>query len=1685
MKKLLLILTLFVVKFGFSQYNNEWIDYTKTYYKFKIAATGLYRVNQTALPADIQSTPAQNFQLWRNGKEVTLFTSVASGALGAAGYIEFWGVKNDGVPDKPLYINPTFQLSDKTSLETDTATYFLTINTTSVNKRYSNDVNNVAGNVLPSQQYFMYTARNEFKENINRGHFQYLGFYLYSSSYDYGEMWSSNDISPSTPKTINFSNLNVYTSGPNASLRMSVAGTSTDNQKPIRASVNGINFDTTINGDDAVVFNAPGNANVNLASLANSTQIIFRNLADPVNNPTNRYVVGFAELTYPRTFNFGGESQFEFSLPATVQGYYLQITNFNAGTSTPVLYDLTNNRRYVGDVSGATIRFAIPADAARSFVLVGQSTAVTQLQQKGFVNYSLSQGDYLIISHSSLGYGANQPVENYRAYRSSLAGGGYNARIYDIDELMDQFAFGIRKHPLSVKNFLRWARASFTSSPKLALLIGKGVTYDEYYPHQSEADANKLNLVPTFGYPGSDILLGANGVDPVLATPIGRISAITPQEVTDYLQKVKEYELAQNNTLQTVANKAWMKTVVHVAGGANAAEDASISSDLNGFKNIIKDTLYGARVYDFNKTTTGTATTISDALFSSLLSNGIGLLTYFGHGSSSALNYNLPALGTWNNPGKYPFFTMLGCNVGNIFTYDPGRLTSFQTLSEKYILTPQTGGIGMLASTHFGVQGELKYYSDTFYNAIGRKQYNKPIANAIQQTTQSIAPSYFLLRMHLEQHILHGDPGIKANSFPKPDYTVEDPDVIISPSFISVADTAFSVKSYFHNLGKATGDTVGVEVKRVYPDGSSAVVYVKKIVPAVRNIDSVSFSLPIIPTRDKGQNKLIITIDYNFKYDELSETNNSVEKQFFIFESEARPVYPYNFAIINRNNAKLVASTADPVSPSQSYVMEIDTTEFFNSPIKITRTVTSIGGILEFDPGFTYQDNTVYHWRVALVPSSGTPHWNNSSFIYLSGTEVGFNQSNFYQHTKSGMIRIYLDSADRNWKFSPAATNLRIRNEIYQAGDGDSQFSISVNGDNPPSIRSACPGPAPKLIINVFDPVTMKPLYNQAIPSITQSGSLGGFMGSVGGCSSGREFNFEFTYADAAGRAQVRDFLDWIQPAYVVAVRNIAGGSNASAPFVSDWIADASSQGTGNTLYSRLKNAGFADLDFFTYARAFAFIYKKGSSSFIPQWQFTQSEFDDLTMNVNVPSPDTLGYIVSPKFGPAASWKEVKWRGFSLETPSQDEYNVKVVGIRTTGQADTLYTLTSAQQDFNISAVNAATYPYIQLVMFTQDKVNLTPYQLRWWRLFYAAVPEGALAANLKFTFKDTLEAGEPLNFAIPFKNVSDVAFPNTIKVKLAVTDRNNVQTTIPTTRLKAIPAGDTAMVNYQISTASLSGTNTLFLDVNPDNDQPEQAHFNNFLYKSFVVKGDPYKPTLDVTFDGVHILSGDIISSKPRVVIKLKDESKFLLLNDTSLVTLTLRYPDNGVRRFKFGTDTLKFISATSGTDNVATVEFTPTLPLDGDYELTVVGKDKSGNTAGNIEYRVVFQVYNTPMISNMFNYPNPFTTSTAFVFTLTGSVVPQYMKIQILTITGKIVREITKDELGPIHIGRNITEYKWDGKDQYGQSLANGVYLYRFATQLDGKSLDKFPTYDGTGSKVGTDQYFNKGYGKMYLMR
>ena len=197
----LFVLFFLIIGFGklHAQYNNEWIDYSKTYFKFKVGQNGLYRISYNALQnAGLSSTPLEQFQLWRNGREVAIFTSNPSGIMSPNDFIEFYGVINDGKADAALYKKPEFQLADKWSLQTDTAAYFLTTSD-GQHARILDAQNNVAGNQLAPDTYFQYTLSKNFRDQINPGEGRSVSVYVYSSSYDNGEGWTSNNIQLATP----------------------------------------------------------------------------------------------------------------------------------------------------------------------------------------------------------------------------------------------------------------------------------------------------------------------------------------------------------------------------------------------------------------------------------------------------------------------------------------------------------------------------------------------------------------------------------------------------------------------------------------------------------------------------------------------------------------------------------------------------------------------------------------------------------------------------------------------------------------------------------------------------------------------------------------------------------------------------------------------------------------------------------------------------------------------------------------------------------------------------------------------------------------------------------------------------------------------------------------------------------------------------------------------------------------------------------------------------------------------------------------------------------------------------------------------------------------------------------------------------------------------------------------------
>ena len=117
-------------------------------------------------------------------------------------------------------------------------------------------------------------------------------------------------------------------------------------------------------------------------------------------------------------------------------------------------------------------------------------------------------------------------------------------------------------------------------------------------------------------------------------------------------------------------------------------------------------------------------------------------------------------------------------------------------------------------------------------------------------------------------------------------------------------------------------------------------------------------------------------------------------------------------------------------------------------------------------------------------------------------------------------------------------------------------------------------------------------------------------------------------------------------------------------------------------------------------------------------------------------------------------------------------------------------------------------------------------------------------------------------------------------------------------------------------------------------------------------------------------------------------------------------------------------------------------------------------------------WDVYNNPLVAeiqflvvgdetltltNVLNYPNPFVNYTQFWFTHNRPFEPLEVQVQVMTISGKIVW--TKNQIVTTD-GFLSREISWDGKDDFGDKIGKGVYVYKLTVKsiLTNKKTEKF---------------------------
>lgn len=1651
----------------------DWVVQDQTYLQVKIGQNGIYRIGVDQIASAFPNLPSLNpagFQVYRRGKEMAIRVMAGSdNILNGNDFIEFTGFMNDASSENEMYQKPIAPRNEYRSIYDDTAHYYLTYTQALNGKRVQDEgLNNNSS--VPFQPYHWRTSYYFPMNQYARGR-GLRGNVTFSSYFTSGEGWTGTAYSvgfgDQTGLTSAFcyapvkNILNLYSGGPQPVLELLQIGRQAVNHKvEVILSNSLVSLDTfRFVGLTGYLFKKPFNPLL----IESGTLHMWPSPRESAN-----VAVGYALVRYPATFQLPpGNGPLEFELEQNPQNY--SRLRFDNVQLLPELYDVTDRinpvRVTVVQSNGQYICGVSNTANQRKMILQEEPFMVSSTSCRIIVMRKIipQSYDYVIVSHSKLRQPVNgiDPVKAYADYRSSIEGGRYNVLLIDMEEVYARFGYGDR-NPLAIRN-LGGYFVQNNVQLKGMFLLGKGIAI----PNRTNMALYwSSNLIPTFGSPPSDnaFAIGLGEPGKTVAFPVGRLAAWTPQNVMDYLNKVKESEAFRYDDL-------WKKNVFHISGGLNKMEQAAFTSIMNAeLKPKVQGKFMGAKVGSFNKNSNQTVEYVD---IRTVVNSGISLLTLFGHSSRSSPDVEIgnasdPTQG-FVNKGKYPVVVVNGCFTGNIYEFTG-------SLSEDWILTPNKGGIAFWAATDEGLSAILRRHMLDFYSIAFQDSalFGETIGMIQKETMrkflQIVSNEPQLDSSFVHQFSIHGDPAIRIFAASKPDYKTSNSEFYFATPNPTAVSSSLKLAVIASNFGRVTDDSINVRINRRLSNGTTQ-DFIFQVKPIWRQ-DTLYFDIP----QDQGLNyaglnRFEVQLNFLPKETEMNSSNNSASFDYFLPASGIIPLFPKEYSIVSSRNVKLTVQATDFLAPGRRYIFQIDTSARFNSPSPIFNqspeilagNVCSWNCILPLDV-----DSTVFFWRVRFAdqnaPSDTT--WFNMSFEYIKNAEPGWAQSNFFQFRRSGDFGVEKDFIQRKWFYPSKSKNIAV---AISGGSkqGPQEYSVRLDGISVLSgaiNTSNCLNGYKRICTITFDNCSLQPkFFNYFGDPINYY---------YAGCG---RLPFAVNVFD------MMPFLNTYGAYFSYYINNFVQEGDYVLMFPMDSVnmdsvrkyavPELSKIGVDVTKFSQLQNGN--PFIIFGQKKSSA---QPGEATFIlPQNNGIPPNRQTLTDNITVSATCGQGKVLSTRIGPASQWKKIH-RKFSNPGDSAKESYLQLYGISLNGK-DSLLNPRLDQFPYDISNLNPQEFPYLQLSAVLRDTSRLNPFpaSIRRWMVNYEPVPEGILNTTIiplsEYKVPDK-EEGDSLGFRFAFTNISNKQFRDSLSVRFSLNGQQVEENLFA--RLKP---DSTIFFNFnKFSTMGRTGNNNLLAYVN-QRIQPEEYYENNALNIPFKVNADKMQPVLDVTFDQVKIMNGDFVKSEPEIEIRLKDENRFLIKKNAAGMVLILTRPCAGCQPESIPIDSLnpavKIYPA--GADNLFRIVYRPGKLTDGLYRLAVQGADVKGNKAGSLFYQIEFNVLEKNTISNFFPYPNPFSTSCQWVFMLTGEE-PEDFKIQVMTVTGRVVREIFKSELGPLKVGNNISSYRWDGTDSFGDRLANGVYLYRVILK-EGANYEMRET--------GGDFTFRKGFGKLYIIR
>ncbi|HEY3875002.1 MAG TPA: C25 family cysteine peptidase, partial [Candidatus Kapabacteria bacterium] len=1097
-----------------------------------------------------------------------------------------------------------------------------------------------------------------------------------------------------------------------------------------------------------------------------------------------------------------------------------------------------------------------------------------------------------------------------------------------------------------------------------------------------------------------------------------------------YLSKLQEYENA--------IPAAWDQHALFLAGGLTLPEhdafDNTVRTDfmqpLAQPPTDMQDTIVDRT--DFSSGVD--ATHVGD--IENLLNEGQSIMYFDGHGATFTTDIAFPDPSILQNKGLYPLLMTLTCHTG---AFAEPTLT---TINQSYVEVPNAGSVQAYGTTGLGdityddpftlVWIGLMRSFDSTHDTTRPENINQlQLLSAAKISQIGIAAGGEATTTHNEtlQNSMLGDGATGFALRPQPELAVYSNEIHAYPQAdtvpetnLIVSDSTFTIRALIHNYGYAASRPVVIELTDRTPNGFPTTIF--DTLPGILTSAYASATFGLTQ-QSIGTHTISIVIDPNRQFPESYLGDSSASIQIRVNGISTSPFYPYegSRAMCDLGPTVHFIVLTPPASNANDLVqIQLDTTEAFSSPVLDRKTNVGAGYYVTFDlplPASPVPTSSVYWWRTRLIRTNGdTTIWQPSTFSTAIASRPEFSYTSPEQLFSTAINGLGINSRG----FLSLLQQDTLRLEAISLGLLDSEVGQSST-------------PFAQVDLNGRTYWQDSGTYN-GLPF--RSGFII-LIWTPDGSQIDTDYQFEMEYPQIGDSV----FETTMARAFDSVIAGIPTGRRVMVLTVGS--VDFAQYFFPKTEPEMQTLGSIQGMVPMTYDGSYALIGTKGSSPGTAKEAFAPMASSGAHVFDTIITSGTSGIAETPYTAVAKDYGSLTWSGDPISAGNDIAFTV--LGARRDGSGvDVVDTFpASSGNAFPLSNIDPRTYDQLALHMaFTRTANTTQSPAVSGIAIQYDPAPEWTFASDSISCTPEITNTGGTI--IATYSPSTLTCMPGDSVLILLVRQSQGKIDTPSTHFVPVIPGHSSIELSDTLSTQNELGAVSLTATVNPNEGVNEQLLFNNTINGSYSIVRDTMAPSGEVLFadptDKIdqHVSDCGYVSANSIIHIQLLSNNP---LRDTSASSISANFVDESNTSLVFPVSAtnpngfnVQFKSFPSGPLQ-ALMTIIPSSPFAaGQWYMQAFVRDASGNT-DTVEQ--CFQVSDVNGLEEVMNYPNPFKESTDFTFVLKSDA-PANLKIVVYTIAGRKIRTLTPTTL---HAGFNAVE--WDGRDERGNEVANGTYLYR----------------------------------------